>query len=152
MHYLEGERVAEVLKGVISQKHQQHHHETDLTVRSVHRITGGGAIDFGGSEEVVAPREKIEPKKASPDDKYGWWQLPAGSYVLTFNEVPELGEKQIAFIQPHERLVRAGATHPSYYFRGRREVVETTILVGSGGINIKENARVSKLLILQIDS
>lgn len=150
MYYLEGERVAEVLKGLISEKHQRHHHETDLTVRQVCRVTGGGAVDFGGSEEEVAPRERVEPKKESPDDKHGWWTLPAGSYVLRFNEVPALRSDQIAFIQPHERLIRAGAMHASYYFREEREYIETTILVGSGGIHIKENARVSKLLVLQL--
>ena len=150
MKYLEGEHVAEVLKGLISEKHQRHHYETDLTVQGIFRLTGGGSVDFGGSEESVAPREEVPAVKQSPEDTYGWWELSEGSFVLRFNEVPALKGDQIAFIQPHERLVRAGALHASYYFREEREHLETTMFVGAGGVRIKENARVSKLLILQL--
>lgn len=152
MNYLQGKHVAAVLKGIISEKHQRHHHETDLTVNAVFRLTGAGAVDFGGSEELAAPREELSPVKETSDAKYGWWKLRAGSYIVRFNEVPALTEDQIGFIQPHERLISAGATHPSFYFREERDSLETAITVGSGGIHIKENARVSKLLILQLET
>ena len=152
MHYLEGDDVRRFLEGIISPKKQQHHYETDLTVGKVFEISSGGAVDFGGSEERVAERRELQAKKKSSDDDYGWWNLPQGSYVVEFNERPVLRENHIGFIQPHERLVRAGATHPSFYFRMARERLETVIVVGTGGINIKENARITKCLILQTDS
>lgn len=150
MRYLDGEDVARALTGVISEKHQRHAFETDLTVREVFRITGPGAVDFGGSEEEPAPREIVAPVKRREDDSYGWWDLAPGSYVLRFNESPELEDDQVAFLQPHERLLQAGASHCSYHFRGHRDHLETLITVGSGGIRLKENARVSKLLVVQL--
>ena len=150
MRYLEGDAVASILKGMICAKRQQHHYETDLTANSIYRLTGPGAVDFGGSEELPAPSEKITPEKTSAEDSYGWWDLAPGTYILRYNEVAALAESQIGFVQPHERLVRAGATHPSFYFRAERESLETGLVVGSGGVRIKENARVSKLLVLEL--
>ena len=152
MRYLEGEKVAQVLSGIISAKKQQHDYETDLTAGRILRVTGGGAVDFGGSEERVAEREELQPRKESPDDKHGWWNLAEGSYIVELNERPVLSKNQIGFLQPHERLVRAGATHPSFYFRAERERLETMIVVGTGGVRIKENARISKFLLLQLDT
>ncbi len=152
MQYLEGDDVRRFLEGIISPKKQQHHYETDLTAGTVFEVTGGGAVDFGGSEERVAERREVQPEKKSSDDDYGWWELAEGSYIVQFNERPALHDNHIGFIQPHERLVRAGATHPSFYFREARDQLETLIVVGKGGIHIKENARISKCLILQTDS
>jgi dUTP pyrophosphatase len=150
MRYLEGDAVAAVLTEMISANRQQHHYETDLTAGSIYRVTGPGAVDFWGSEEESAPRELIQPKKKAAQDNYGWWELQSGTYVLRFNEVAALTENQIGFVQPHERLVRAGATHPSCYFREERESLETSLTVGAGGVRTKENARVSKMLLLEL--
>lgn len=151
MYYLEAEQISDQFEGMISAKKQQRGYETDLTVASVYEITGGGAVDFGGSEEQAAGRNALDPQKESPEDKYGWWNLSEGSYVVAFNEKPVLVDSQIGFIQPHERLVRAGAAHPSYYFRNADEHLETVIVVGRGGVHIKENARISKCLVLQLE-
>jgi deoxycytidine triphosphate deaminase len=150
MEYLGGDAVANALEGLISRKRQQHHYETDLTAGRIFRVTKRGAVDFGGSEEEPAAREEVEPVKASPDDQYGWWELEGGMYVVSYNEVPSLADTQIAFIQPHERLLRAGGTHASYYFRETRDILEAILVVGNVGVRIKQNARVSKLLILQL--
>jgi len=151
MHYLQGKDVTAVLKNLINEETQRHDYETDLTIAEVFRLTGKGAIDFGGSEYKMAERTLIEPQKASGSAKYGWWDLEIGTYMISFNEVSRLEVGQIAFVQPHERLQLAGATHPTFYYRGRREDLKTLLTVGSAGIRIKENARISKLLILQLD-
>ncbi len=149
MKYLKGSDVAHFLGGVISEKHQQHDFETDLTVAAVERLTVAGAVDFGGSEFAAAGGEPIAPVKKNDDDTYGWWKLAPGTYRLRYNERPDLEERHIAFVQPHERLLAAGADHPTFYFRGPRKAMETLLTVGSAGCAIKENARVSKLLILE---
>lgn len=148
MKYLEGSAVAELLPDLISPKHQQHDFETDLTVAGMDQLVSPGSVDFGGSELTPADVTELQPKKRSEDDKYGWWDLKPGSYRLRYNEKPQLGETHIAFVQPHERLIAAGATHPTFYFRGPREQMETLLTVGSAGLRVKENARVSKLLVL----
>lgn len=150
MHYLEGEEIVAALHGIISEKHQRHRYETDLTVKAVFRLTGPGSVDFGGSEEVYAPVETLPPNKIDAADAYGWWNLAPGSYRIRFNEAVKLSETQLAFLQPHERLLQAGASHSAFYYSESRDTLETTLSVGSGGIRIKENARVSRLLIMEL--
>lgn len=150
MRYLTGSEVAATLANLIHPDTQQHDFETDLTVGAVFQLTTPGALDFGGSEYEQAGREALEPAKAQPDDKYGWWNLSQGTYLIRFNETATLAEAQVAFVQPHERLLLAGGQHPTFYFRGRREKLETLLTVGEAGLRIKENARLSKLLILDL--
>jgi len=152
MRFLEGDQVAQVVDGIISSKKQQGRYEMDLTVARVFEVTGGGAVDFGGSEEEAAARNELQPQKESDDDKYGWWHLAEGSYVVEFNERPALLDTQIAFLQPHERLVRAGAAHAGFFLREAPDRLETLITVGTGGIRIKQNARITRCLVLQLDS
>jgi dUTP pyrophosphatase len=150
MRYLSGEDVVKILDGVVHEETQRHDFETDLTVGAIFQITGPGAVDFGGSEFEPAPRAEIAPEKESPGDDYGWWTLDPGTYIVRYNEVPALSANYIAYVQPHERLFDAGAHHPTFYFRDRRPRVEALVTVGAGGLRIKENARISKLLILDL--
>jgi len=151
MRYLTGATVKDRIDGIVHTATQQHDYETDLTVTAIYEIVGPGEIDFGGSEFKPAERTELAPVKRDHDDQYGWWELPPGTYVVRYNEVPDLRDDLLAFVQPHERLQQAGATHPTFWFRDTREHVETLLNVGDGGINIKQNARLSKLLILTLD-
>lgn len=151
MRILTGQQVAERLENVVHLPTQVHHYAVDLTVAQVYRVAGGGNLDFGGTELTEAPRERLEPELASPDDKYGWWDLPAGTYIVRYNETVDPGEQGIAFVQPHERILMAGVYHPAFHFRGRRETLETLFVVGDGGCRLKENCRVSKLLIFDLE-
>ncbi len=152
MRYLAGPEVSKLLENVIHSGKQQHDYETDLTVASVYALRGGGALDLGGSEYSESQRDELAPRKRSEDDKYGWWDLEFGAYLIRFNEVPRLAVNHIGYIQPHERLMHAGATHPTFYFRDTRDYLETLLTVGAPRISIKQNARVSKLLVLQVDA
>ena len=151
MRYLTGVEVSSTLANLIHRETQQHDYETDLTVGALFRLTGPGALDFGGSEYALAEREDLTPEIASPDDKYSWWDLGPGAYVARYNETLALAGEQIAFVQPHERLLLAGGFHPPFHFRGQRQAIETLLIVSQAGLRIKENARLSKLLVLQLD-
>ncbi len=150
MRYLAGSEVTSNLGNVIHDETQQHDYETDLTVGAIFRVTGPGALDFGGSEYAEASRQALQPEKAAPDDKYGWWELEPGTYIVRFNETIRQQDRHIAFIQPHERLLLAGGYHPAYHLRDRRDQLETILIVGEGGLRMKENARLSKLLIFHL--
>lgn len=150
MHYLNGEEVAGLTEGVIHTETQQHDYEVDLTASEVYRLTGAGSVDFGDSEYMAAPRATVKALKRKKDDEYGWWDLEPGTYIVRFNEVATLKANHIAYVQPHERLLDAGAHHPTFYFRDERPHLEVLLTVGSGGLSIKQNARISKLLVLDI--
>lgn len=119
----------------------------DLTVGAVFRVTGAGQLDFGGSEFAPADREELAPQLANPDDDYGWWKLEPGTYVIRYNEALSLGGGQRAQVFPHQRLLQAGATHAAFVVDGEHDPVETLLTVGEAGCHLKENCRVSRLLI-----
>lgn len=147
MRILDADATAERLDGLVHLESQRAPTGLDLTVGSVARITGGGKLDFGGSEFEPAAREVVEPELADPADDYGWWELEPGSYLVRYNEVPELGEGELARVHPLPRLLRAGAAHPAFVVQGREDPLETLLTVGTGGCGLKENCRVSRLLV-----
>jgi hypothetical protein len=122
----------------------------DLTAASMFAFTAPGRLDFGGDEEQPAERRRLDPEKHDPEDDYGWWDLEAGTYAVRFNEAVELASGQVALVVPHERLLQAGAHHPVSGLRAPREAgeaLEAVLSVGRAGLHIKENARLSTLLL-----
>lgn len=121
----------------------------DLTADEIARVTGPGALDFGGGEFAPAGRKRLVPEKADPDDDYGWWELEAGTYVVHYNESVEVAENQVAVLHPLRRLQQVGAAHPTFVVDEPREPLETLLTVGEAGCRLKENCRISRLLLLE---
>ena len=151
MHLLSASETRPRLDGIV-------HYDTqasarsglDLTIAALFAFTAPGQIDFGGSEARPAERQRLDPQKDDPGDDYGWWNLDAGTYAVRYNESLELGRGQIALVAPHERLLATGAHHPVFWLQAPREVqdeLETMLSVGPTGMRIKENARLSTLLL-----
>lgn len=122
----------------------------DLTVGAVFRVTGPGSLDFGGSEEESADREEVTPRVRQEDDDYGWWELRAGRYVIRYNESLALEAGQLAHVLPLERLFQAGSYHPTFVVDGSRDPLEALLVVGEAGCDLKENCRVSRLVVTQV--
>ncbi len=120
----------------------------DLTVESVYELTGPGQLDFGGSEFELAPRTKLDPQRAHPDDDYGWWTLDPGTYLVRYNETPDLDRGSIGQVMPLPRLLRTGLHHGSFVVDASADVLETALFVGPTGGRLKENCRISRLLIM----
>ena len=120
-----------------------------LTVNKVLNLTKRGDIDFGGSEYKESQTREIPPVKRSPDDKYGWWSLSEGEYLIEYNEKirDSIPQEDIIFLQPALRLVGNGSYHPTLIINNQG-CIATTLFVGKRGLKIKENARISKLLIM----
>jgi len=141
-------RIADVqplLDGIIHWDTQQAPHGADLTVGQVFRLTGPGQLDFGGSEWAEAPREQLSPEKAHPEDDYGWWRLDAGTYIVRYNESLQLADDQQARLSPLDRLLQAGAQHPTQVLNAPDGPLDMLLTVGSGGIHLKENCRISRV-------
>ena len=102
------EQVAKRLENLVHLDTQGFSLGVDLTVAEVHRLTGGGKLDFGGSEFEAAETEKVTPEKADPEDDYGWWHLEAGTYLVRYNEHLKLAEGELGLVSPHTRLLQAG--------------------------------------------
>ncbi len=144
------EEVIEYLKNLTYKDTQLGPDGVDLTVDKINKITSLGDIDFGGGEYEESDVEKVESAKRSPDDQYGWWELPAGEYLIKYNEEMDLPESEVGILQPKSWLIRNGCHHPTITFTGKTQAEITNVLfVGSAGVNIKENARLSKLMVIE---
>ena len=121
-----------------------------LTVNRVGRLSGSGALDFGGSEYAEADVSWLEPQKQSAEDKYGWWKLTQGHYRIEFNETISLPEdgSTVVLLHPWPAAIRAGVNHPSELITASRAPLVTHIGIGPQGISIKENARISQISIV----
>ncbi len=139
--------IAEHLDGLVHLDTQQAPNGIDLTVDSIARPTGPGQLDFGGSEFASMPREPLSPVLDDPDDDYGWWTLEEGTYIVQYNESLTMPEGQQARLYPLERTLRAGAHHGTYILDDGRDPIETLLVVGRMGCRLKENCRLSRLVL-----
>ena len=147
-------RIQDLVTGYISEKKQfPDGDETALlTVAGVGTFSDRGSLDFGGSEYTEATIKWLQPQKKADDDTYGWWHLSEGMYVVELNEhvVPAAGRSLM--LQIWEAAQKAGIVHPSIFIHpqeegSQNEPLRVTVSVGSTGVDIKENARLSKLVL-----
>lgn len=143
MRILSGEETTNHLKNIIHPETQIRDSGMDLTVGKIYEVKGKGKIDFGGDEREDEEIEEIEPILRDPDDDYGWWELKPGTYLLEYNE--DIDSSMLGLLQPLTRLTRNAATHPS---RLVLELGLTPLHVGSNGISIKENSRISRIFFI----
>lgn len=149
MRILDAEETRDRVTGLVHFDTQRARSGLDLTVTAVFRVTGPGRLDFGGSEFEPAEREEVGAELASPGDDYGWWELEAGTYVIRYNEGVDLGPGQLGEVRPLPRLQQAGASHPAFLVQGREDSLAALLTVGEGGCRLKENCRVSRLLVTE---
>ncbi|MFO7849988.1 MAG: hypothetical protein R6V67_08515 [Spirochaetia bacterium] len=150
-------RIEDLISGYISGKKQFVGDSAALlTVAGMGTFSDRGSLDFGGSEYAEAKVKWLTPQKKADDDTYGWWHLSEGMYIAELNEriKPDTGRPLL--LQIWEPAQRAGIVHPSFVIhpedlRGsgkEPKPLRVTVSVGSNGVDIKENARLSKLVLL----
>ncbi|MGO9119807.1 MAG: dCTP deaminase [Desulfomonilaceae bacterium] len=147
-----GEAIIALTTKLISAKKQQGAFSLDLTVSEIRKIDHGGALDFGGSEFQEASTTLLKADKKSAEEPYGWWKLEQGHYLIKFNEKFNLKNRGLVLIFPHERLLAAGGSHPCVTVEDPHNEIQVLLIVGIDGLAIKENARVSKALVLAAGS
>ena len=150
MKLLRGHEAVAHVKGTLSEKHQVHAYAVDLTVKVIWGVEPTGRLDFGGGEYAPAGHNPVESHRIRAEDNYQWWELERGCYFIEFNETLELGENEIALIEPDPRTLRTGATHASRFLRGRVEPLETLFDVQALRVTVKQNARVSRLRVFRL--
>jgi deoxycytidine triphosphate deaminase len=150
LELLTGKEAATRVQGIIVPKYQVHGHSVDLTVRDLYAIDPTGKVDFGGGEYEAAGRAAVGTIRRHPEDRYSWWEVTRGSYFIEFNETLELALDEAALLEPHERLLRAGASHVAVFLRGYVAPLQTLLYVNALHLEIKQNARVSRLLVFRL--
>jgi dUTP pyrophosphatase len=126
----------------------------DLTVGQVFEFDSSGAVDFSNKERRVPAGRAILPKKESPDDRFGWWDLGPGAYKILTNETVDIPNDLIGIAFTRTTLLRMGAfTQNGVWdagFRGRSEFI--LIVENPHGIRLKQNARVVQLVFQPINA
>ncbi|MFD1642017.1 dCTP deaminase [Halohasta litorea] len=118
----------------------------DLTVDSISRVVEPGRVDFGGGELDAAETEPIDTEKRDPEDDYGWWELAEGTYLIEYNETLSIPADVSLVVQTRDAVRARGAFHPTLHLGASETLGPVPLTVSQGGINIKENARLSTLL------
>ena len=136
--------VAPFVDDLVHEPTQTEGRGVDLTVAGVHRVAVPGRVDFGGGELEAADLDPVETELRNPDDDYGWWHLDAGRYLLEYTESLSAPDDVSLVLQTRDELRARGAFHPTLYVR---ELEAVPLSVGGAGLRIKENARVSTLLV-----
>jgi len=149
MQPVAGKEIANRVSGMVSPKHQVHGYAVGLTVKNIYSVDPTGRVDFGGSEYSPAGKMPIAAQRGKLEDKYLWWDLGRGSYFVEFNESVELTPDEFGYIEPDDRLIRAGATHNSFYVRGHVATLEALLTVDAVRLQVKQNARVSFLRLFR---
>lgn len=123
----------------------------DLTVANIYEFNKPGAMDFSNKERLIPPGKEIPPKKKTPQDKFGWWNLRSGAYKLITNEILNLPNDFVAIAFPRSSLLRMGAfTQTGVWdlgFRGKSEFI--LVVENPKGIRLKQNARIVQIIFMR---
>lgn len=150
MELLSGKEAATRIKNLINARYQVHGVSVELTVKKIYAMGTTGAVEFGGGEYVAAARAPVAAFRKHSEDRYQWWELMRGAYAAEYNEQIALAENEVGFLEPHERLLRVGVSHPTIFLRGPHESLETLLMVGTARVRVKQNARISRLLVFRL--
>ena len=151
MRLLKGKEAARRVRGFLSNGHQIHAYGVDLTAARVYSLRATGAIDFGGSELLAAEPIPLPTYQKHSQDRYQWWTLVHGAYLVECNESLELPANEIALLEPHERLLQSGAGHATRHLRHSMDPVYFILDITIGKIELKQNARLSVLRIFRLE-
>ncbi len=152
MRMLTGKEGAKRISGCISKRHQVHAYTVELTANQIYSLRATGAVDFGGSELLPAEPVPLPTFQKHSQDRYQWWTLVHGAYLVEFNETLDLRANETALLEPHERMLRAGAEHATRFLRGKMDPVYAILNITTGKIELKQNARISSLRFFSLDS
>jgi dUTP pyrophosphatase len=119
----------------------------DITLESVWRLGGGGAIGVTNAERIIPDRLPVDPAED------GWFVLKPGTYIIRFREVVALPRNVMAFGRPRSSLLRCGAAiHTAVWdagYRGRSEALLSVL--AEEGVRLAPGARVLQLVFSRLE-
>ena len=86
-------------------------------------------------------------------DGLGYMDLPAGSYLVTFNEIVHLPKNIVALGRPRSSLLRCGVTiHSAVWDAGYSGRSQSLMVVyNPAGLRLQRNARILQLVFFLLD-
>ena len=133
------------LEGTIHRDSQVDAHGVHLTVAEILSPHSRGRIDFGGKELKACSLHPLELSEHSPGDRYGWWRMEGGGYVVRFNETLKAGAPPVLLVS-NQRLLSCGCSVAPAIFTGGE--IRSVLTVPGTGAAIKQNSRIALLRAL----
>ncbi|MHA1629494.1 MAG: deoxyuridine 5'-triphosphate nucleotidohydrolase [Candidatus Heimdallarchaeota archaeon] len=115
----------------------------DLTVKEVFLLKGEGVIDFDNSKRILP---EYEPVPLIDND---YWSLPAGSYVIRYNEIVSVPLDALGIIQPRSTLLRMGGTIVGAWWDAGYSGRGQGLMILTRPVKIYKNARVAQIVFLR---
>ena len=146
MTILTGSEARGLLESMIDPETQTQMCGMELTLQKIERFTSTGTVAFDNKERVLPQTEPMDFGAS------GWIDLPAGSYLVTFNEIVNIPKDVAALARARSTLLRCGASletalwDPGY--RGRSQSL--LVVYNPHGLRLKKNARLMQLVFLRL--
>jgi len=146
MTILTGSEAQGLVESMIDPKTQTQMCGMELTLQKIERFTSAGAVAFDNAERELPKNEPLD------FDSSGWIALPAGCYLVTFNEIVNIPKDAAALARARSTLLRCGACletalwDPGY--RGRSQSL--LVVYNPQGLRLKKNARLMQLVFLRL--
>ena len=147
MTILTGSQAQGLVESMIDPETQTQMCGMELTVQRIERFTSSGAVAFENSERRLPETESLQ------FDQSGWIDLPAGAYLVTFNEIVSIPGDVAALARARSTLLRCGASlqtalwDPGY--RGRSQSL--LVVHNPAGLRLKRNARLMQLVFMRLE-
>jgi len=120
----------------------------DLTLRDVAVPQSAGCITADNAGRVVADLSPLV------FDGTGGIDLPAGIYIVSYNEVVHLPKNIMALGRPRSSLLRCGVTVGTAVWDAGYEGRSQSLLVvyNPRGFRVQRNARITQLVFMELTS
>ena len=125
MQLVTGKEAAQRVQNLINPAQQTHAYAVELTAKQIFSLNPTGEVDFGGSEYVAAEPQPLPSHQKHSQDRYQWWTLVHGAYLVEFNEVVELAQRNLITIY--------GISTVAYGFTSEGEANLTKLAEETGG-------------------
>jgi len=118
----------------------------DLTLRSLAVMQNAGRITVDNCQRQVAATSPLV------FDGLGFIDLPAGSYLVTYNEVVHLPRDIMALAAPRSSLLRCGVSLGTAVWDAGYSGRSQSLLVvhNPRGFRVQKNARIIQLVFLKL--
>ena len=120
----------------------------DLSLREISSFGPSGAIGPADSDRVLADSAPLD------FGSYGWIHLPAGPYLVTFNEVVNLPLDVMALGRPRSSLLRCGVSlHTAVWDAGYSGRSQSLLVVhNASGFRLQRGARLAQLVFFRLSA
>lgn len=119
-----------------------------LTLQDVYQIAGEAQI--GRFPDTVEDARRIKrPAKKKVGASFGSWDLVQGAYWVTYNEMVQIPEGAVLYLENHPSLARNGVWQATRIVTSWKDVSGTLLMVGAKGVRLFEGSPVSVCLMIR---